>query len=84
MTVVLAFNERTKSHHLFSESAESKFALVLKYASEESATILTASVNKLAKNNEFILKPLAKFETTLGFLKHKDSIQNNNNSKLNF
>lgn len=73
MPVSLAFNERTKSHLLFSESLESKFALVLKYTVEDSATLITASVNKLSKNSEFILKPVAKFDTTLGFLKHNNS-----------
>ena len=84
MTVTLAFNERTKSHFLLSESIESKFALVLKYAIEDSANFLTASVNKLSKNSEFILKPVAKFDTAIGFLKHKDSTLQTANLSLIF
>lgn len=75
MAINLAFNERTKSHLLFSESIESKYSLVLKYSLEDSANFLTASVSKLSKNSEFILKPIAKFQTALGFLKRKDSIE---------
>ena len=73
MVVTLAFNERTKSYFLFSESSETNFALVLKPVDEDSKNLLSASVNKIPKNLEYTLRPIATFETTLGFLKHKGS-----------
>lgn len=77
MTVILAFNERTKSYFLFREASETNFALVLKQIEEDSKNILSASVNRLPENIEYTLKPIAKFETALGFLKH-----NKSNSKI--
>lgn len=73
MTVVLAFNERTKSYFLFREASEARFALVIKFIEEDSNKVISVSVNKLPKNTEYTLKPIMKFETTLGFLKHKES-----------
>ena len=74
MTVVLAFNERTKSYFLYREASEAQFALVIKFFEEESENFISASVNKLPKNTEYALKPIMKFQTTLGFLKRKESI----------
>jgi hypothetical protein len=73
MAVVLAFNERTKSYFLFREASEARFALVIKFIEEDSQKVISASVNRLPKNTEHTLKPILKFETTLGFLKHKES-----------
>lgn len=73
MPVTLAFNERTKSYFLFREAAETGFALVIKFFEEDSKNTISASVNKVPKNTEYTLKPIAKFETTLGFLKYNES-----------
>ena len=73
MTVILAFNERTKSYFLFREASETNFALVLKQTEDDSKKNLSASVNRLPENIEYTLKPIAKFETALGFLKHNKS-----------
>lgn len=73
MTVVLAFNERTKSFFLFREASETNFALVVKNVEENSRNFISASVNRLPKNIEYTLKTIAKFETAFGFLKHKNS-----------
>lgn len=73
MAVVLAFNERTKSYFLFRESSVNGFSLVIKTSEDESAKVLSASVNKCPQNLKYTLKPIAKFDTALGFLKHKKS-----------
>lgn len=73
MVAVLAFNERTKSYFLFRDDSETNFALVIKPLEDDSTKVLSASVNRLPQNLEYTLKPIAKFETALGFLKHKKS-----------
>ena len=73
MVVVLAFNERTMSYYLFREASELNFALVIKPIEEDSNKFLSAAVNRLPRNTEYKLKPIAKFDTSLGFLKHKNS-----------
>ena len=73
MSVVLALNERTKSYSLFCETSDTRYSLNLKYLEDESKETLSAGIAKILKNSEFNLKPLAKFETALGFLRHKSS-----------
>lgn len=71
MSVILSFNERARSYFLFRESSSSMLALVLKPIEDDSNKLISASVNKLPENSGYVLKSLAKFETTIGFLKHK-------------
>ena len=84
MTVTLAFNERTKSYFLFREASETNFALVLKQVEEDSKNVFSASVNRLPENIEYTLKPIAKFETALGFLKYDRSNLKSSNKYLFF